>query len=98
VMEIDGNFTDHVVKSFEDEAMGLLAQEWSLVLDLRATSYVGADALGCLVSLSGHMRKQRQELWLTGVSPSLRRVLKASRLAGHFRQAPRVADALRRLG
>jgi N-acetylglucosaminyldiphosphoundecaprenol N-acetyl-beta-D-mannosaminyltransferase len=98
VLEIDGNFTGHVVKSFEDEAMELLAEEWSLVLDLHATSYVGADALGCLVTLSGHTRKQRQELWLTGVSPSLRRVLKASRLGGHFRQAPRVADALRRLG
>jgi anti-anti-sigma factor len=98
VMQIDGNFTDHAVKSFEDEATRFLAQEWSLVLDLHATSYVGADALGCLVNLSGMMKRQRQELWLTGVSPSLRRVLKASRLGGHFRQAPKVADAIRRLG
>jgi hypothetical protein len=42
-------------------------------------------------------RAWKREVWLIGLSPFLRRVVRAAHLGSSFRMAPHVAEALRRI-
>ncbi len=97
VMHVSGNLSGVPVSAFEEEARLAVNGGHHLVLDLAATTYLGADALGALIHLGTLARDHRCELWLTGLRPFLRRLMHATQLDSTFRTAPGVADALRRM-
>jgi N-acetylglucosaminyldiphosphoundecaprenol N-acetyl-beta-D-mannosaminyltransferase len=97
ILRVQGNFTGGLLPRFETEARTAVLSRFHVVLDLSRTNYIGPDALGCLIHLSGMARCWKRELWLTGIRPGLRRVLRATQLATSFRVAPKVTDALRRI-
>ncbi len=98
VVTLVGQFTGSVVEEFEDAMAQSSMDDCDLVLDLHLTTSIGADAMGFLVDLSSKMRDQRNEIWLVGMRPSLRRLFRSAFLHKRlFRLAPKVADALRRI-
>jgi N-acetylglucosaminyldiphosphoundecaprenol N-acetyl-beta-D-mannosaminyltransferase len=97
VLRIDGNFTGALLSRFETDARSAIVSGSHLVLDMSATAYIGADALGSLIHLLSTARRRKRELWIAGLHPLLRWVVRAARLDHSIRTAPRVADALRRI-
>jgi N-acetylglucosaminyldiphosphoundecaprenol N-acetyl-beta-D-mannosaminyltransferase len=97
VLRVAGSITGSGVPGFEEEARLAVDDGQHLVLDLAATTYLGADALGALIHLGNLARDHHRELWLTGLRPFLRRLIHATQLDSAFRIAPGVADALRRM-
>ncbi len=98
VMRVSGNFTGPLTKRFAEETQLALASGADIVLDLGASTYVGSDALGLLIRIAARFRFCRRELWLTGLRPLVIRALHTSRSGAAIRTAPKVADALRRIG
>jgi N-acetylglucosaminyldiphosphoundecaprenol N-acetyl-beta-D-mannosaminyltransferase len=97
VLRIDGNFTGALLQRFETDARSAIVSGSHIVLDMSATAYIGADALGALIRLLSTARRWKRELWLAGLHPLLRGVVRAARLDHSIRTAPRVAEALRRI-
>ena len=97
VLRIDGNFTGALLPRFEGEAHSAIVSGAHIVLDMSATAYIGADALGALIRLQSIARYWKRELWLTGPHPLVRWVVRAGRLDRSIRTASRVAEALRRI-
>jgi anti-anti-sigma factor len=98
VMRVSGNFTGPLTKRFAEETQTALAEGADIVLDLSASTYMGSDALGLLIRVAARFRFCRRELWLTGLRPPVIRTLRTSRAGAAIRTAPKVADALRRIG
>jgi N-acetylglucosaminyldiphosphoundecaprenol N-acetyl-beta-D-mannosaminyltransferase len=97
VLRIDGNFTGALLPRFENDARSAIVSGSHVVLDMSATAYIGADALGALIHLLSTARRWKRELWLAGLHPLLRWVVRAARVDRSIRTAPRVAEALRRI-
>lgn len=97
VIQVKGNLTGTVLPHFETEVTEAVLSGSHVVLDLSHTAYIGPDALGSLIRLMSVAQRWRRELWLAGLRPFLRRVVRATQLGSSFRIAPKVADALRRL-
>jgi N-acetylglucosaminyldiphosphoundecaprenol N-acetyl-beta-D-mannosaminyltransferase len=97
VISVAGQFTGQTVQEFQRVLHKTRAEDCAVILDLYATQSVGADALGALISLNTQLRNEGRQLWLTGMRPSVRRVLRASFLDRHFRSAAQVSDAVRRV-
>ena len=97
VLRVAGNLTGAPVGDLEREARMAVGAGHHLVLDLAATTYLGADALGALIHLANIARRHDRELWLTGLRPFLSRLIQATQVQDNFRIAPKVADALRRM-
>jgi N-acetylglucosaminyldiphosphoundecaprenol N-acetyl-beta-D-mannosaminyltransferase len=97
VLRIDGNFTGALLPRFETDARSAILSGSHVVLDMSATAYIGPDALGALIRLLSTARRWKRELWLTGLHPQLRLVVRAGRLDRSIRTATRVAEALRRI-
>ena len=98
VMRVTGNFTGPLTKRFAEETQLALASGANIVLDLTGSTYVGSDALGLLIRIAARFRYCRRELWLTGLKPLVIRALRTSRSGAAIRTAPKVADAIRRIG
>ncbi len=98
MLRVQGSLTGIPVVAFEEEARAAFKASHHVVIDLSFTTFLGADALGALIHLETASRRCRRELWLTGLPPFLRRLIHATQLKASFRTAPRVADALRRIG
>jgi len=97
VLRIDGNFAGALLPRFETDARSAIVSGSHVVLDMSATAYIGADALGALIRLLSTSRRWKRELWLTGLHPIRRWVIRAARLDRSIRTAARVAEALRRI-
>jgi N-acetylglucosaminyldiphosphoundecaprenol N-acetyl-beta-D-mannosaminyltransferase len=97
VLRVAGSLTGSAVGDLEREARLAVGAGHHLVLDLAATTYLGADALGALIHLGNVARQHDRELWLTGLRPFLSRLIQATQLQDNFRIAPKIADALRRM-
>jgi len=97
VLRVAGGLAGGPVAGFEEEARLAVVDGHHLVLDLADTAYLGPDALGALIHLGSAAKFHHREMWLTGLRPSLRRLMQATRLESNFRTAPKVADALRRM-
>jgi len=97
VLRIDGNFAGALLSRFETDACSAIVSGSHLVLDMSATAYIGADALGVLIRLLSTARRWKRELWLAGLHPVLRWVIRAARVDRSIRTAHRVAEALRRI-
>ena len=97
VLRIDGNFAGGLLPRFETDACSAIVSGSHLVLDMSATAYIGADALGVLIRLLSTARRWKRELWLAGLHPVLRWVIRAARVDRSIRTAHRVAEALRRI-
>jgi N-acetylglucosaminyldiphosphoundecaprenol N-acetyl-beta-D-mannosaminyltransferase len=97
VVRIDGDFTGALLPRFESDVRSAVLSGSHVVLDMRNTAYIGADALASLIYVMNVARSWKRELWLTGLDRLLVQVVGASRLRLFFRMAPRVAEALRRI-
>jgi len=97
VLRVTGRLTGDPVTGFEEEARLAVVDGHHLVLDLADTTYLGPDALGALIHLGSVAKCHNREIWLTGLRPSLWRLMQATRLEANFRIAPKVPDALRRM-
>ena len=87
-----------MLSSLETGVSSAIYSGTDVVLDLSNTSYLGPDALGSLVHLVIIAHRWKREIWLVGLRPFLKRVIYATQLRSAFRIAPKVADALRRIG
>jgi anti-anti-sigma factor len=67
----------------------------SVVLDLTETTHMGADGLWTMVGLLRRAVNRGCEVCLCGLSPSLRRTLKAANFEGLFRSAISSLEAVR---
>jgi anti-anti-sigma factor len=59
-----------------------IASGQSVVLDLTATSHLGADGLWTLAAMLRHASQNQSEVWLAGISRSLKRQLRAAHFEG----------------
>jgi len=84
VLTIPADFSGSVVTDFESLLYRTGTSDCSIVIDLSRTQKVGADAIGALIHLGTRMQREDRKLWLVGVRPSLRRVLRGSFLGGRF--------------
>jgi N-acetylglucosaminyldiphosphoundecaprenol N-acetyl-beta-D-mannosaminyltransferase len=71
-----------------------VASGQSVVLDLTATSHLGADGLWTLAAMLRHASQNKSEVWLAGVSRSLKRQLRAAHFEGLLQSADTVRDAV----
>ncbi len=71
-----------------------IAAGQSVVLDLTATSHLGADGLWTLAAMLRHASQNKSEVWLAGVSRSLKRQLRAAHFEGLLQSADTVRDAI----
>jgi N-acetylglucosaminyldiphosphoundecaprenol N-acetyl-beta-D-mannosaminyltransferase len=97
ILRIKGAFTGAFLSRFEEDVRREFLVGSHVVLDLSDTAYIGADAIGSLIHLLDLSRRRRRELWLTGLQPSLLRVLRGARMGLSIRVAPHIAEALRRI-
>ncbi|MGA7652909.1 MAG: WecB/TagA/CpsF family glycosyltransferase [Terracidiphilus sp.] len=98
VFHIEGRVSSNLLSSLETGVSSAIYSGTDVVLDLSNTSYLGPDALGSLVHLVIIAHRWKREIWLVGLRPFLKRVIYATQLRSAFRIAPKVADALRRIG
>ncbi|AXC14751.1 N-acetylmannosaminyltransferase [Acidisarcina polymorpha] len=97
ILRISGRLTGTPVANFEEEARLAVRTGRHLILDLARTTFIGPDALGELIHLAYTAKKYQREFWLTGLGPSLLRLIQAAQLKSNFRIAPKASDALRRI-
>ncbi len=97
VVTLPGNFSGTIVTDFESLLYRTCTADCSIILDLSRTHKVGADAVGALIHLGTRMQSESRKLWLVGVRPSLRRVLRASFLGGQFRFSTNALFATRQI-
>jgi N-acetylglucosaminyldiphosphoundecaprenol N-acetyl-beta-D-mannosaminyltransferase len=71
-----------------------IASGQSVVLDLSATSHLGADGLWTLAAMLRHASQNKSEVWLAGISRSLKRQLRAAHFEGLLQSADTVRDAI----
>lgn len=82
VIRPEGRFMADLVREF-DELIAKDTQGRQLIVDLSATRFLGADALGSIIGLHASRR-----LSIAGISGSARRVLTTSQLYRHMRIVP----------
>jgi len=83
-----GHFTGAMVHEFEIMARDAASVGSSVILDLSATSSLGLEAMGSLISVNSRLRSEDLELSLTGVGKAVRRVLTATLLDRNLRIVP----------
>jgi N-acetylglucosaminyldiphosphoundecaprenol N-acetyl-beta-D-mannosaminyltransferase len=97
IIRIEGDFAGEVAVEFDSLVHRTHKPGSRLVIDLTNTQEVDAHSLGTLISLRTRIQREFGELWLVGVKPGLRRVMRASILDQHFRFAPSVNLAMSRI-
>jgi N-acetylglucosaminyldiphosphoundecaprenol N-acetyl-beta-D-mannosaminyltransferase len=97
IFRIQGSLSSNLLPSLDSEVCSAIFSGTHIVLDLSETAYLGPDGLGTLVQLLSVAHDWKREFWLTGLRPFLLRVIYATQLRSHFRIAPKVTDALRRI-
>jgi N-acetylglucosaminyldiphosphoundecaprenol N-acetyl-beta-D-mannosaminyltransferase len=97
VIRIEGKLSGDLHLLLEDEICNAILSGNHVVLDATDVAYIGPDALGSLVRLVALARRRKREIWLTGLQTFVVRVIDTARLRSHFRIAPKVTDALRRI-
>jgi anti-anti-sigma factor len=97
IFRIEGSLSSNLLPSLDSDVCSAIFSGTHVVLDLSETAYLGPDGLGTLVQLFSVAHDWRREFWLTGLRPFHMRVIYASQLRSHFRIAPKVTDALRRI-
>ncbi len=97
LMTLPADFSGSLVTDFESLLYRTETPDCSIVLDMSRTKSIGADAIGSLIHLGTRMQKEDRRLWLVGVRPSLRRVLRGSFLGGRFRFSSNALFAARQI-
>ena len=87
VAHLRGGLTAADCVAIEDLSMVAQRAGQHLLLDLGSVGYIGADALQRLIRIAFVLREGGSALWLTDARPSVRRVLRACRVAGLIRIA-----------
>lgn len=62
----------------------LLGRHQRILIDLSGVSFIAASGLGLLVTVRLRAERQHTALVLTGLSPTVQRLLKITKLDGHF--------------
>lgn len=97
VLRVDGDFTGKPLPDFETEVRSAVLSGSHIVLDMSNTSYIGADGLGSLIYATNVARSWKRELWFTGLNRFTAWMVSSALLRRHYRIAPVVAEALRRI-
>jgi N-acetylglucosaminyldiphosphoundecaprenol N-acetyl-beta-D-mannosaminyltransferase len=97
IFRIEGSLSSNLLPSLDSDVCSAIFSGTHIVLDMSETAYLGPDGLGTLVQLVSVAHDWKREFWLTGLRPFLKRVIYATQLRSHFRIAPKVTDALRRI-
>ncbi len=97
VVTVPGDFSGTLVTDFESLLYRTSTSDCSIIIDLSRTHKVGADAIGALIHLGTRMQSESRKLWLVGVRPSLRRVLRGSFLGGQFHFSTNSLFAIRHM-
>lgn len=97
VLEMQGEFTNEFIKSFEDFASEMLAAEncIGIVLDMTAVTYFDSAALEKLLWLTDTCREKKRPLKLAGVDENCRKILELTRLENAFDQYSELAKAVK---
>jgi N-acetylglucosaminyldiphosphoundecaprenol N-acetyl-beta-D-mannosaminyltransferase len=98
IVRIAGDFTGPALGELQESLEAELANGCSLIFDLTSSRTIWPDAAGFLARLTRKGMGDGVEVWLAGVQPGVRSVLRTTFPAGHaFRMAATVQDALRAL-
>ena len=97
IVRIEGAFSGDAAVEFDSLVHRTYKPGGRLVIDLTNAQEVDAHSLGALISLRRRVHREFGDLWLAGVKPGLRRVMRAAILDQHFRFAPSISLAMSRL-
>jgi anti-anti-sigma factor len=75
-----------------------LADESIVGLDLERTTYIDSIALGCIIRLNTDLNERGGRMFLTGASPSVKRILEVTGLSSMFLGAEELDASLARSG
>jgi len=95
---VSGRFTGALVLQVQEMLGQALADSSHLILDLKETTYVGADAYGMIIHLDGKLNNRSRQFWLAGARPSLLRVHRTSRIGKHILLAQDASEAMAGIG
>ena len=84
VLQIKGRLTGATLALLHEECRSALVPGRDVIVDLAATSAIGADALAVLMNLRRGASKQKGQLILTGLTPRLQTILRLSHASSQF--------------
>jgi anti-anti-sigma factor len=93
IIRPEGHLIGSLVEEFERLIDSIAEEMQSVIVDLSRTSSLGPDALAALLRLNSNQYAARGEFSICGVSTSVRRVLRSSRVYDQFRIVPTLAAA-----
>lgn len=97
IFGVTGSLTGAGLDKLNEALTPVLHSGRPLVLDLTATSHVGADGLWALAGLLRRAAQNGCELFLAGLSKSLERQLSAAHFVGLFNISPTSSDAVHQI-
>jgi N-acetylglucosaminyldiphosphoundecaprenol N-acetyl-beta-D-mannosaminyltransferase len=80
LIKLPGRLEQSSIAQLDDKIKSLTVSNMDLILDLSYTSFIDPWGLGYLVTLLAERNKTQYSLHLTGVSKSVKRILKINRL------------------
>ncbi len=95
ILAVSGAMTGAGLRTLETAASSALVSGRPIVLDLTATSHLGADGLWTLAGLLRTANQRGCEVWLAGASRSLERQFRAAHFQDLFKSVPALRDAIR---
>ena len=97
IIGVTGSITGAGLEKLDEALSSTLLSKRQLVLDLTATTHVGADGLWTLVGILRRSSQHDCQLWLVGLSHSLERQLRAAHFDGLFNIAATSTEAARHI-
>ena len=97
VIGVSGAMAGSGLITLEKAIASVLPSGRPIVLDLAATSHMGADGFWTLAGLLRRASQSGCEVWLAGLSRSVVRQLRAARFEGLFKTANSSMDAVRKI-
>jgi N-acetylglucosaminyldiphosphoundecaprenol N-acetyl-beta-D-mannosaminyltransferase len=94
VLQIKGRLSGAHLARFDEECRRVIAPGRAVIVDLAATSAIGADALATLMNLRRRAAQHTGQLILSGLTPRLQRTLRLSQASSQFYTVSEVLDAL----
>ena len=96
VIQLQGEFTNEAVKSFEDAAANAFALRVSgIVLDMSKVVQLDSYALEQLLTLNEQCRDRTRQLKLAGLDENCRKILEITRLLPQFDAYPELTEAVK---
>jgi anti-anti-sigma factor len=96
VVQLQGEFTGEVIKSFEDAVSGAFATRISgLVLDMSKVVQLDSRAMEQLLTLNEQCRDRMRQLKLAGLDETCKKILEITRLLPQFDAYSELTEAVK---